>query len=207
MKLSIKKLILMNRKKIKYNSYNNDIPLNLIKQKLEISNTKKRINIIILILFIYFLSLSMILILKSNNFKQNKNTWSNSKFSRPDILDRNGEIIATNLPTSILCMHPKKFLNPEKSIKQLIKIIPSLNYDDIINKLNSKKELIYIERNITPKIQNQILKIGEPGFSFETTNTRFYPQKNLFSHITGNTDIDNKGISGILILTNILINK
>ena len=116
---------------------------------------------------------------------------------RADILDRNGTIIATSLPTVNLYANPKKIYNHKSTALKLSKILTNLEYDTIYKKLSSKSSFIYIKRNLTPSQQYQINYLGIPGLEFENGEKRVYPHKNLFAHIIGKTNIDNLGVSGL----------
>lgn len=116
---------------------------------------------------------------------------------RADILDRNGTIIATSLPTVNLYANPKKILNPRKAAAKLAKVLPELKEPEVYKKLTARGSFVYLKRNLTPSQQYQINYLGIPGLEFENGEKRVYPHKNLFAHIIGATDIDNEGISGI----------
>ena len=116
---------------------------------------------------------------------------------RADILDRNGTIIATSLPTVNLYVNPKKILNVQKSAAELVNVLPELDYATTLKKLKGNGHFVYLKRNLSPSQQYEINTLGIPGLEFENGEKRVYPHKNLFSHIIGTTDIDNVGISGI----------
>ena len=116
---------------------------------------------------------------------------------RADILDRNGIIIATSLPTVNLFANPKKILNPKTAAVKLNRILPELRYEDILSKLTRRGSFVYLKRNLTPSQQYQINALGIPGLEFENGEKRVYPHKGLFAHVLGNTNIDNLGISGV----------
>lgn len=141
----------------------------------------------------------------SGNFnlkvKQDQNesiqAFSQNPIKRADILDRNGTIIATSLPTVNLYANPKKVPNADKAAKDLSKVLVDLRYEDILAKLKHRGKFVYIKRNLTPSQQFQINSLGIPGLEFENGEKRIYPHKGLFAHVIGNTNIDNMGISGI----------
>ncbi len=120
-----------------------------------------------------------------------------SPIKRADIIDRNGALIATSLPTVNLFANPKKIINPHKAAQSLSKVLPELSYDDILPKLKRRGSFVYLKRNLTPSQQYDINALGIPGLEFEDGEKRIYPHSNLFAHIIGNTNIDNNGISGI----------
>ena len=116
---------------------------------------------------------------------------------RADIIDRNGTIIATSLPTVNLYANPKKILDADESAEQLARILPDIRYEDILAKLKRRGSFVYIKRNLSPSQQYQINALGLPGLEFEDGEKRIYPHKNLFAHLLGTTNIDNIGISGL----------
>ena len=115
---------------------------------------------------------------------------------RADILDRNGEIIATSLPTVNLYANTKQIDNPQEVAEKLTYVFPDMEYENLVKRLERKSAFIYIKRNLSPAQQSQVNALGIPGLEFENCETRVYPHKNLFSHVLGKTDVDNKGISG-----------
>ena len=126
-----------------------------------------------------------------------RSVYAANPIRRADIVDRNGTIIATSLPTRNLYANPRKVLNPEKAAHELVKVLPELDFDDTLKKLRHKGSFVYLKRNLTPAQQYQINYLGIPGLEFEDGEKRVYPHKNLFAHIIGTTNIDNEGISGI----------
>ncbi len=120
-----------------------------------------------------------------------------SNIRRADILDRNGTIIATSLPTVNLYANPRKILDAKRAARELVQVLPELDLQETYKKLTGKGSFVYLKRNLTPSQQYQINYLGIPGLEFENGEKRVYPHKNLFAHIIGATNIDNVGISGI----------
>ncbi len=116
---------------------------------------------------------------------------------RADILDRNGEIIATSLPTVNLYADTRKIKNVQDAAEKLNFIFPEIPYVRLLELLNRRGAFIYLRRNLSPAQQSQVNALGIPGLEFEDCEKRIYPHKNLFAHILGNTNVDNKGISGL----------
>ncbi len=123
--------------------------------------------------------------------------FAHNPIKRADIVDRNGTVIATSLPTVNLYANPRKILNPQKAAQKLVRILPELKYNSLLKKLSSNSTFVYIKRNLTPSQQYQINYLGIPGLDFENGEKRVYPHKNLFAHLIGSTNIDNKGIAGL----------
>ena len=128
---------------------------------------------------------------------QHLQIFAGNPIKRADIVDRNGTIIATSLPTVNLYANPKKVLNPQNAAARLSAILPDIRYEDILAKLKRRNTFVYIKRNLTPSQQYQINALGIPGLEFENGEKRIYPHKELFAHLVGSTNIDNQGIAGI----------
>ena len=124
-------------------------------------------------------------------------SFDKKPIKRADIVDRNGTIIATSLPTANLFAHPKKISEPNIAAAKLSEVLPDLRYEDILAKLAGKTNFVYIKRNLSPSQQYHINALGIPGLEFEIGEKRVYPHKNLFAHLIGITNVDNAGISGI----------
>lgn len=116
---------------------------------------------------------------------------------RANILDRNGVIIATNIPTSSLYAHPKQILDHQEAAKSIASILGTTTYKPLLQKLRSGKNFIWIKRHIIPEEQQKIHDLGIPGIYFVRDERRLYPHSNLFSHVVGYVDIDGNGVSGI----------
>lgn len=182
------------------NSFRDDIPVELLLKNKTKNETERRIIIIKKYLLpLLFILLTITLFWRVDFFSgtNKEKTETVNKFHRPDIVDRNGETIATNLPTWDLYVEPYNVVDAEKSAKMLVKVLPYLKYNDVLQKMKSPRKFLYIVRDITPAEQKKIILIGEPGFGFEQNEGRVHTQGSLFSHIIGSVDIDNNGVSGI----------
>ncbi|MGN0929074.1 MAG: peptidoglycan D,D-transpeptidase FtsI family protein [Alphaproteobacteria bacterium] len=179
-----------------------DIPLSWVKIKRKKNIIINRLNFILFFIYLIFTVIILRTLSLSINlsFFEEKNYNTNSqlrRFSRPDITDRNGELLAVNLPTLDLYVEPHKIIYPERTASELVKILTDLKYDDVLKKIKSDKKFVYLDRKISPSEREKLLMIGEPALGAYETDYRFYPQSNLFPHIIGNIDIDNRGTSGI----------
>jgi cell division protein FtsI (penicillin-binding protein 3) len=117
--------------------------------------------------------------------------------SRADIIDRNGVIVATNLPTVNLFADAQKVSDARAATGKLLKILPELKFDDVLRRLSSGQRFIYLARHLTPQQQQEVNDLGIAGFGFEAAQRRIYPHGSLFSHIVGATDADNIGVAGV----------
>ena len=157
--------------------------------------------------FLSFIFLSLILIfsikiiylsLSPENSFYNNNIKKNFVKQRRDIVDRHGSVLATNVILYDVGVRPKLLKEKEKK-NLLIKLgllFPELDLNEIKRKLN-KEDFFSIGKRLTPKEKDQLWLMGNKAFVFDPKPSRIYPQKSLFSHILGQTDDVNEGISGI----------
>ncbi|TIX93112.1 penicillin-binding protein 2 [Rhizobium sp. P44RR-XXIV] len=118
--------------------------------------------------------------------------------SRPDIVDRNGELLATDINTVSLFAEPNRIIDPDEAIEKLATVIPDLDRRDTYHKLSAKGgRFAWLRRQLTPRQQSDILALGVPGIGFRPEKKRFYPGGPTASHILGYVDIDNRGVSGM----------
>lgn len=116
---------------------------------------------------------------------------------RPDIIDRNGEILATDIRTVSVFAEPRKIFEKDEAVELLTAVLPELNATDLRAKLATKKGFVWVKREITPKQQLEIHRLGLPGIGFLPDHKRVYPNGNAAAHILGVTNLDNVGIAGI----------
>lgn len=117
--------------------------------------------------------------------------------SRPDIVDRNGEVLATDIKTASLFAEPRRIVDVDEAIERLRTVLPDLDYQEVYRRLSSDAGFVWLRRQLSPRQQSRILALGVPGLGFRTETRRFYPGGSTASHILGHVDIDNKGIAGI----------
>lgn len=116
---------------------------------------------------------------------------------RADIVDRNGVILATSLPTYSLYANPREMLDRPEAAAKLAKIFPDLNYDQLLNRFASDRSFVWVKRNLSPAQSQVVWRLGIPGLQFVQEERRGYPLGSLVAHVVGFTDVDNKGLSGI----------
>ena len=117
--------------------------------------------------------------------------------SRPDIVDRNGEVLATDIKTASLFGEPRRIVDANEAIEKLATVLPDINYEQTYNRLTSGAGFVWLRRQLTPRQQGEIMQLGIPGIGFRTEKRRFYPAGVTAAHIVGLTNIDNKGIAGM----------
>ena len=119
------------------------------------------------------------------------------QFSRADIVDRNGILLATSLPTASLYADPRQVLDPAIAAKRLAETLPDLDEKKLAARLASKRAFVWIKRDLTPRQKWDVIRLGLPGIEFRREETRVYPQGRLMSHVVGYVDVDERGIAGV----------
>lgn len=117
--------------------------------------------------------------------------------ARPDILDRNGIQLATDIRTVSVFAEPRNILDKDEATELLTAVLPDLNAKELRDKLSTKKGFVWVKREITPRQQAEVHRLGIPGVGFVPENKRVYPNGNVAAHVLGFANVDNVGIAGI----------
>ena len=168
--------------------------------KLKLNISFNRVSFIFFIFFMIFIIYSIHLIhLGSRNLKIefNDNLISNSNnLYRADIVDRNGKYLSKTVSSIDIGISTQKVIDKKKLLVNLKYIFPNKNYQKIESQLENKN-FFYFEKKISDENYEKIMKLGDKSIQPEEKLTRIYPEKNLFSHIIGQIDDNNNGISGL----------
>ena len=116
---------------------------------------------------------------------------------RPDITDRDGRLLATDIYVQSLYGEPNRIRNVDETAEKLDSVLPNTITPAKIKRLNSDAGFIWLKRELTPRQVREIHNLGLGGIGFRKESQRFYPANNLASHIVGHVDVDNKGIAGL----------
>ena len=154
-------------------------------------------------LFSFFFSLILIfsisifsISIQESNFQGYKKTNYHHPLLRRDILDRNGELMARNINSYHAAVKPGLIKNKENFILNIKFNFPEISSIDLKRKLENKKRF-YLKRRLTEDEKYKLWSLGEKGIIIEPSQNRVYPHGQLYSHILGQIDDDNYGISGI----------
>ena len=119
-------------------------------------------------------------------------------YARPDIVDRRGRLLATDLGAHSLYADPVLVLDPDEAAEKLALIFPALDAADLRGQLADRsRRFVWIKRGLTPAMAQHIHDLGLPGLMFRTEPKRSYPQGRLAGHILGSVGIDNRALSGV----------
>jgi cell division protein FtsI (penicillin-binding protein 3) len=117
--------------------------------------------------------------------------------ARPDILDRNGAILATDIKVTSIFAEPRRIIDRDDAIDHLTAIFPDLDQRELRDRLNSRKGFVWVKRAVTPEQQQEVYHLGLPGIGFMQENKRVYPNGPVAAHVLGYANIDGIGISGL----------
>ena len=178
-------------------SYVNDFSTKRSKSNINIEFN--RVALIFFIFFIIYLIYSIHLIHLGSRAKAldpYKSLDVSGPLNRADIIDINGKYLAKTVSSTNIGIKPSEAINKKKLLLNLKYIFPDKNFNKIENKFK-KNKFFYLEKNISDEKYEQLMKLGDKSIKPEKKILRVYPQKNLFSHLIGQIDSDNIGISGI----------
>jgi cell division protein FtsI (penicillin-binding protein 3) len=117
--------------------------------------------------------------------------------ARPDILDRNGEVMATDVRMVSVFADPRKVFDKDEAVELLTAVLPDLDARDLREKLGAKKGFVWIKREVTPRQMAEVHRLGIPGIGFLPENKRIYPNGVAGAHVIGFANLDNQGIAGL----------
>jgi cell division protein FtsI (penicillin-binding protein 3) len=117
--------------------------------------------------------------------------------ARPDIVDRNGEVLATDVKAPSLFAEPRRIIDKDEAIELLTATLPDLDTAEVRDRVSGKKGFAWLKREITPLQQQEIHRLGIPGIGFLRENKRVYPTGAEVAHLIGLVNIDNQGIAGM----------
>jgi len=172
------------------------------KNKEEIKISLNRVTFLFFIFFsLIFVSSTKIIYLSLSPEKKlfTQHSQKNFTTSRSDITDRNGAILARNIIVYRAGIRPQFIKNKEKFLIKIRLKFPELDFKEVKNKLNKNKFFYLGKKRFSEEEKDKLwsLGLGNKVLNIEEQQYRLYPQKNLFSHVLGQTDEDNLGISGI----------
>lgn len=120
-----------------------------------------------------------------------------STVHRPDIFDRSGRLLATDIKGATLYADPQRVIDVDELAEQIGSVLPDVNARDLRSRLKAGGRFVRIKRELTPKQQAEIHELGLPGLAFIEEHRRVYPMSATASHVVGLVDVDNKGLAGI----------
>ena len=121
-----------------------------------------------------------------------------SSLARPDIVDRNGRLLATDISMPSLFADPKRIIDVDEVLEKLGQVFGNAEIARISQKLsNRKRRFVWIKRGISPELAQRIHNFGLPGLGFRNELKRVYPAGQALGHVLGFVDVDNRGKTGV----------
>jgi cell division protein FtsI (penicillin-binding protein 3) len=119
-------------------------------------------------------------------------------YARPDIVDRQGRLLATDLEAPSLYADPALILDVDEATEKLVALLPELNAGDLRRQLaDPTRRFVWIKRGLTPRMAQRIHDLGQPGLLFRQEPKRAYPMRRAAGHLLGAVNVDNRGVAGI----------
>ncbi|MBK0399660.1 penicillin-binding protein 2 [Limibaculum sp. M0105] len=113
---------------------------------------------------------------------------------RGEIVDRNGALIAANLPAWSLYAHPAELKDPLATAQELAGIFPDMSEAELVRLLTSRNDFVWVRRPITPRQKAAVQDLGRPGLFFGARDMRFYPAGQAAAHIVGGVRAQSEGV-------------
>jgi cell division protein FtsI (penicillin-binding protein 3) len=157
---------------------------------------------IYLLFFLFFslvtiFSIKIILVsLKKFEVHNQKNNSFYQTSLRRDIVDRNDDLVSRNIKSFHAAVNPHLIKNKKNFLIKIRLNFPDLPIKMIEQKLNNGK-YFYLKKRLDQNDKEKLWSLGEKGIIFEPFQSRIYTHANLYSHILGQVDYDNYGISGV----------
>jgi cell division protein FtsI (penicillin-binding protein 3) len=119
-------------------------------------------------------------------------------FARPDIVDRNGRLLATDVEAYSLFADPARVIDRDEAVEKLAVVFPDLDRNALRKDLSDRnRRFVWVRRGLPPRTAQAVHNLGLPGLDFRRELRRAYPAGTLAGHVIGYVNIDNKGVAGI----------
>ena len=116
---------------------------------------------------------------------------------RPTVVDRNGQILATDIRAASLFADPQRVVDLDRTVEELSTVIPGLDGQLLRKRLQLGGRFAWVKRELSPRQQASIHELGLPGLNYITEHHRVYPAGRTAAHVLGFVDVDNLGLAGI----------
>jgi cell division protein FtsI (penicillin-binding protein 3) len=116
---------------------------------------------------------------------------------RPDIVDRNGQLLATDIRGATLYADPKRVIDRDELVEQIASVFPDIDRARLRKHLAAGGRFVRIKRELTPRQQEEVYELGLPGLGFIQEYRRVYPVGATANHVVGLVDVDNRGLAGL----------
>lgn len=116
---------------------------------------------------------------------------------RPTVVDRNGELMAADVRMVSVFAEPRRIIDKDEAVELLNAVFPDLDAKKLRDEFSKRSGFVWIKREITPRQQSEVHRLGLPGVGFIPEQKRVYPNGPVAAHVLGFANVDNVGIAGI----------
>ena len=116
---------------------------------------------------------------------------------RADLVDRNGRLLARNLPVSDLYAQPAAFKDYRAQAAHDLAGAAGVSEQRLDREFNSKHSHVLVAMRLAPDVQDRVMHLGLPGLEFDPAEKRYYPEGFAAVQVVGATDPDGNGIAGL----------
>ncbi len=121
-----------------------------------------------------------------------------TSFARPDIVDRNGRLLATDVEMPSLYADPALVIDRDEVAEKLARVLPELDEAEVRRLLSDRtRRFVWLRRGLSPRLAQAVHDLGLPGLGFRRELKRAYPAGALAGHLIGAVNVDNKALAGI----------
>ena len=185
-----------NNENLTLENYENEFSYQLDKSNLNISFNRIAFIFFIFFMICFIFSIKVVFLGSLNSKLQKKEVEQTKTNFRADIIDNNGNFLAKTVNTLTIGIKPNLIINEKKLLINLQLIFPNKDFNKIKKKIK-KKKYFRLEKELSQNQIERLRLLGDKSIQFEEQITRVYPQQNLFSHVLGQIDDNNNGVSGI----------
>jgi len=169
--------------------------------KAAMARTRSRLNFSIIafgvVFAILFGRLVEVTMLREGQERKTARVETNVAYYRADIVDRNGEILATDLQSASLYADARVIWDPAETAQALAGVLPTVDATALTKRLATRQAFVWIKRNIPPRQQEAVRQLGIPGLHFRDEPRRVYPNGRTAVHVLGYVNVDNHGLAGV----------
>ena len=169
--------------------------------KAAMARTRSRLNIAIIgfgiVFAVLFGRLVEVTTLREGQERKIARVEDNVSYFRADLVDRNGEILATDLQAASLYADARVIWDPAEATQSLAGVLPAIDARALAKRLATRQAFVWIKRNVTPRQQAAVRQLGIPGLHFRTEPRRVYPNGRTAAHALGYVNVDNHGLAGV----------
>jgi cell division protein FtsI (penicillin-binding protein 3) len=117
--------------------------------------------------------------------------------ARPDIVDRRGRLLATDVPMPSLYADPALILDPDEAAEKLSAALSTDARELRRSLADRSRRFVWLARQLPPRLAQRVHELGLPGLAFRSELKRAYPLRTLAGHVIGTVNVDNRGLAGM----------